>query len=125
MLYKNLKMKNIYWTSTILVSLFLLWSSYSYLFSKNTIEGIRELGFPDFFRVQLAILKIIAVAILLTPMISIQIKEWAYAGIFLFFITAIIAHFAHKDPLFINLINLVLITVLIVSYYYFHKTVNN
>lgn len=114
-------MRNIYWISTLLLSLFLTWSAYSYLFNKNTIIGVNELGFPDYFRVQLAILKIIAIVILLVPAIPVQIKEWAYAGVFLFFITAIVAHFMHKDPIGITIINLVLILILIVSNTYLHK----
>jgi len=114
-------MKSIYWVSTTILSLFLLWSSYSYVFSKATIEGIRDLGFPDHFRVQLAVLKIIAVLIILIPQVPVQVKEWAYAGVFLFFITAIVAHTAHKDPFLITLINLVLIGILVVSYFYLHK----
>jgi len=117
-------MKIIYWTSTILISLFLLWSSYTYIFSKTTISGIRELGFPDHFRIQLSILKIIAVIIILTPQIPIQYKEWAYVGILLFFITAIVAHTAHKDPFIITAINLILIVITITSNMYLHKTIN-
>lgn len=114
-------MKIIYWSSTIILSAFLLWSAYSYIFSKSTIDGVRELGFPDHFRIQLAILKILSVIIILTPQMPIYIKEWAYAGIGLFFITAIVAHTAHKDPIFISLINLVLIGVLIISNIYLKK----
>lgn len=113
-------MKTIYWTSTILLSLILIWSAYSYIFSKATIDGVRELGFPDFFRVQLAVLKIIAVIVILIPQIPLAFKEWAYAGIGLFFITAIVAHTAHKDPFFITLINLVFIAILVTSYLYLH-----
>lgn len=58
-------MKTMYWLTTVLLSLFLLWSAYTYFFSKATIEGVKELGFPDHFRIQLAVLKIIAVIILL------------------------------------------------------------
>ncbi len=114
-------MKSIYWTTTILLSVFLLWSAWSYLFSKPTIEGIKELGFPDHFRTQLAVLKIIAVAVILIPNVPVQIKEWAYAGIGLFFITAIVAHTAHKDPFVITLVNLVLLGLLIASNIYLHK----
>lgn len=109
-------MKLIYIISTSIISLFLLWSSYSYLFSKSTIEGIKALGFPDFFRIQLAILKIIAVLLIVIPKIPVQIRTWAYSGVLLFFVTAIVAHFAHKDPLIINIINIFLIIVLIISY---------
>ncbi len=114
-------MKAIYWSATSVVSLFLLWSTYTYLFSKATIDGVRALGFPDHFRVELAILKVIGVIVLLTPQISIQMKEWAYAGIGLFFITAIVAHTAHKDPIVITVINLLLIGILVVSNIYLHK----
>jgi len=114
-------MKTIYWATTILISLFLLWSSYTYIFSKTTISGIRELGFPDHFRIQLGILKVIAVIIILTPQIPIQYKEWAYSGIILFFITAIVAHTAHKAPFIITLINVVLIAITIISNIYLHK----
>jgi len=97
--------KNIYWTTTTLISLFLLWSAYTYIFSKATIDGVKELGFPDHFRIQLGVLKIVAIIILLVPQIPIQYKEWAYSGVVLFFITAIVAHTVHKDPFIITIIN--------------------
>jgi len=108
-------MKTLYFSSTILLSVFLAWSAYSYLFSKNTIEGIRALGFPDHFRVQLAVLKLIAILVLLIPQVPLPAKDWAYAGVAMFFLTAIVAHTAHGDPLIITLINLVLIGVLVTS----------
>ncbi|KAA1243026.1 DoxX family protein [Aquimarina sp. RZ0] len=114
-------MKIIYWISTVLIAIFILWSAYTYLFNKTTIDGVRELGFPDHFRVQLAILKIVAVVILLVPGIPIQIKEWGYAGIGLFLITAIVAHTAHKDPIIITVINLIILSILITSNIYLHK----
>ncbi len=114
-------MKTIYWATTGILALFLLWSSYTYFFSKSTIEGVRDLGFPDHFRVLLAILKVIAVLVLVLPQVPINFKEWAYAGVGLFFITAIVAHTAHKDPFFITAINLVLIALLVISNIYLHK----
>lgn len=114
-------MKTIYWSTTVLLSLFLLWSTWSYLFSKPTIDGVRELGFPDFFRMQLAVLKLIAVIVLLLPQIPLPLKEWAYAGIGLFLLTAIVAHTAHGDPVAITLVNIVLIFLLITSRFYLHK----
>lgn len=114
-------MRTIYWTSTILVSAFLLWSAYTYLFSKATIAGVRELGFPDHFRIQLAILKAIAVVVILVPQIPLQFKTWAYAGVGFFLITAIVAHTVHKDPFVITVVNLVLMGLLITSNYYVHR----
>ena len=114
-------MKITYWTTTILLAHFLLWSTYTYLFSKSTIEGVKALGFPDFFRIQLAILKLLAIVVLLIPAIPLQIKEWAYAGVGLFFLTAIVAHIVHKDPIVITVINVGLIATLIISNIYLHK----
>ncbi len=105
-----------YWISTGLLSAFLIWSAGSYLLHQATIEGIQELGFPDFFRIQLAVMKLSAVIVLLIPQIPVQVKEWAYAGVGLFLITAIVAHFAHKDPFVLHLINLAVFGVLMVSY---------
>jgi len=108
-------MNVMYWTTTILISAFLLLSSYTYLFSKTTIEGIKALGFPDFFRIQLAILKLIAVFLLLIPSVPIQIKEWTYAGIGLFLITAFVAHLKHRDSIGILIILIILFAILCVS----------
>jgi len=116
-------MQIIYWVSTALVATMLLLSSLSYFFHQATIEGIRDLGFPDFFRVELAILKLIAVLVLVIPAVPLQFKEWAYAGVALFYITAIVAHFAHKDPYFINAINLVFLSLLVVSNVYLKKVI--
>ena len=117
-------MKIIYWTSTIVISVYLLLSSYSYLFSKPTIEGVRDLGFPDFFRIQLAILKIIAVILLMIPLIPLQIKEWTYAGVGLFLITAIIAHLKHKDSVLILIALIGLFIILCLSNVYLNKLYN-
>ncbi len=111
----------VYWSSTLLVSLMLLWSAYGYLFHKATIDGVRDLGFPDFFRVQLAVLCMIAVVVLLIPQVPVKIKEWAYAGAGLFFITAFIAHVAHKAPFVISAINLIFLGLLVVSNIYLYK----
>ncbi len=107
----------LYWITTVLISAYLLLSAGTYLFSEATIAGVRDLGFPDFFRIQLAVLKITAAIVLLAPTTNLMIKDWAYAGTGLFIITAIVAHQAHKDPIWLNLINLVLFALLIVSRY--------
>ncbi len=106
----------LYWIPTVLISLMLAASALSYLFHENTIIGVRELGFPDFFRVELAVLKFLAIPALLLPKIPIQMKEWAYAGVGLYLITAIIAHAAHKDPIILNIINIVFVALLLTSY---------
>ncbi len=108
-------MQILYWSTTAIISTYLLLSSYTYVFSESTIAGVRELGFPDFFRVELAVLKVIAAILLLLPQVPLQLKEWAYAGVGLFLITAFVAHAAHKDPILINAVNVLLFGVLVVS----------
>ena len=110
-------MNTVYWVSTITISIFLLLSVYTYFFSENTIQGLRDLGFPDFFIIQLAVLKILAIIALLMPNLPTYIREWGYAGVGLFLITAIVAHTVHKDSVFILLLLLVLIVVLVISRY--------
>jgi len=110
-----------YWLSTSLVSLLLLWSAWSYVFHAATIGGIQALGFPDYFRIELAVLKIIAAVVLIVPLVPVQMKEWAYAGVGLFLITAIVAHTAHKDPIAISVFNAVMFLVLITSNVTLHR----
>lgn len=107
----------IYWLSTVFVCLMLLLSAWSYVFSEATIVGVRDLGFPDFFRIQLAVLKVLAALIIVLPSAPMVIKDWAYAGVAFFLVTAIVAHFAHGDPLWITIVNLVFLGVLLLSYY--------
>lgn len=114
-------MKLLYWTSTSLVVAMLVASAYTYLFHKGTIDGVRGLGFPDFFRIQLAVLKIVGVIALLAPQVPLQVKEWSYAGIGLFFVTAIVAHVAHRDAFVLSVINVVLLALLAVSNVTLHR----
>lgn len=108
----------IYWTTTVLASLFLLLSAISYLVYPAAIRGFRELGFPDFFRIELVVLKVLAAVVLMVPFVPTQVKEWAYAGAALFGITAIVAHHAHGDPYILNLVNIIFLAVLFTSNIY-------
>jgi len=114
-------MKITYWISTLLLCCILAWSAYMFLFQKSGIDGVRALGFPDFFRIQLAVLKLIAIVLLLFPQIPFSVRQWAYAGAALFFLTAIIAHAANKDPISLNIINLIFLFVLVLSNWSLYK----
>lgn len=85
------------------------------------IEGLKSLGFPDFFRIELAVLKLIAAVVIVLPYTPIRIKEWAYAGVAIFLVTAIVAHVANQDSHLVTLVNLGLFAVLIVSNIYLHR----
>lgn len=112
--------KIIYWISTALVSLMMVFSAYSYFTSPEVKQGFKHLGFPDYFRVELAIAKILGAIMLLVP-IKGQVKEWAYAGFTITFISAFIAHSASGDPINNRVGPIVLLLVLALSYSTFHK----
>lgn len=114
-------MNILYWSSTAIISAFLFLSSYSYIFSKSTIEGINELGFPDFFRIELAVLKLIAAVLILLPNLNSQVKEWTYAGVGLFLLTAFVAHIKHQDSIFILVLLALLMFILVLSNMYSPK----
>lgn len=113
--------KIIYWITTGIVGAMMLFSAYSYLTNPQIADGFHHLGFPDYFRVELAIAKILGALILLIPLVPIRIKEWAYAGFGITFISASIAHTNSNDATAMIITPLVVLVVLIVSNIYMHK----
>ena len=65
--------------------------------------------------IERATLKLFAIVLIVLPIVPPFLKKWAYAGIVLFYITAINAHIVHSDPRAIMLINVALTAN---SYYY-------
>jgi hypothetical protein len=111
----------IYWASTVLSAIALLLSAISYFAHGPTIVGFSQLGFPDFFRVELGVLQLLAAAVLLVPLPYPHVKEWAYAGSAIFYVTAIVAHIAHRDSHLITIANALLLAVLFISNHYMHR----
>lgn len=109
-----------YWISTALVSLMMVFSAYSYFTSSEVKQGFQHLGFPDYFRVELAIAKILGAIMLVVP-IKGQVKEWAYAGFTVTFISAFIAHTASGDSINNRIGPIVFLSVLALSYLTYHK----
>jgi uncharacterized membrane protein YphA (DoxX/SURF4 family) len=120
------KTRIIYWGSTVIVCLTMIFSSYSDLRSDVVKEAFGHLGFPGYFRVQLGIMKIVGIILLAAPLPN-RFKEWAYAGFTITFISAFIAHSASGDPAGNRIAPLIVLTFLLVSYFSFHKkiTINN
>lgn len=117
---KTKTIKIIYWISTALVSLMMTFSAYSYLTNETIKQAFHHLGFPDYFRVELAVAKILGAVLLLLP-IKGQWKEWAYAGFVFTFVSAFIAHTASGDPINNRLGPVVFLIVLLLSYFTCHK----
>jgi len=88
-------------------------------------EGIRHLGYPEYFGNALVIFKILGVLALLIPQIPKRVKEWAYAGFAFDFIFAAISHSAVDGIGGQAFFPLVVLAVLVVSYIYYHKLNQN
>ena len=85
-----------YWIATALFCLQVGFTAYAQLRLPQVGEMFRHLGFPDYFRVELAWLNLLGVVLLLAPVPS-RLKEWAYAGFAITLGSALIAHFAVGD----------------------------
>lgn len=115
------KNNSIYWISTGLLSVMMVFSAYNYIASPQMAAGFKHLGFSDSFRYELAIAKVLGALVLLIPQIPVRIKEWAYAGFGITFISATIAHISSGDPLSVAVMPLVFFTVLVISNIYLYK----
>jgi hypothetical protein len=109
-----------YWVTTSIVSLMMAFACYSYLTQDAIKEAFVHLGFPDYFRVELAIAKLIAAVLLLAPVYP-RLKEWVYAGLTIVFISAFIAHTASGDPASKISMPVIFLVILAVSYIAYHK----
>jgi uncharacterized membrane protein len=112
--------KYVYWGSTGLIAVLMLLSGTMYFVAEAPAETIERLGFPDYFRVQLGIAKIVGAAALLTPLPR-SLKEWTYAGFVIDIGSAIIAHAAVGDPVSSMVIPVVMLAVLTTSYASYHQ----
>ncbi|MEQ8812962.1 MAG: DoxX family protein [Imperialibacter sp.] len=90
--------------------------------TQPAIEGIAHLGFPDFFRIELGIGKIIGGVLLIVPQVPHRLKEWAYVGFGISTISAIIGHLAVDSSLEHIYLPIGVLAVLLMSYIYYHKT---
>jgi uncharacterized membrane protein YjjP (DUF1212 family) len=113
--------KIIYWTATGLISAMMLMSGAMYVTNPEVKEGFIHLGFPSYFRIELAVAKILGAAALILPFVKGRAKEWTYAGFAITFISAMIAHISSGDPADKVLGPVIAMVLLSVSYYTYHK----
>ena len=112
--------KYVYWGSTTLMALFMLASGTSYFLIESMAENFRQLGFPDYFRIELGIAKVVGAIALLVPLPR-WLKEWTYAGFTITFISAMTAHLAAGDPLGDAIPPFVALILLLTSYVTYHR----
>ena len=85
-----------FWAATALFCLQMTFTAYAQLRLPQVAEAFAHLGFPGYFRVELALAKLAGVVVLLAPAPR-RVKEWAYAGFAIDIGSAIVAHVAVGD----------------------------
>jgi len=78
------------------IVVFMLFSAF---YSFTHAKDLQRLGFPDYFRIELVIAKIIGATVLLIPQIQLRVKEWVYAGFIITMVSALIAHITTHDEI--------------------------
>jgi hypothetical protein len=72
-------------------------TAYAQLRIPDVAQAFAHLGFPDYFRIELAWAKLVGIVVLVIPMAPARLKEWAYAGFTIVLISALIAHLSVGD----------------------------
>jgi hypothetical protein len=117
------KEKIIYLVTTGFIAIISILGAWGLLAMPFFINTVTAMGYPDYFRITLAVFKIIGGLLLLTP-VPARLKEWAYAGISINVISAIISFCAIQAPAVSFISPVIALLVLIVSYIYFYRTAN-
>ena len=85
-----------FWTVTALFCLQMGFTAYAQLTLPQVAEAFTRLGFPGYFRAELAWAKLLGIVLLLAP-VPARLKEWAYAGFAIVLGSALIAHLSVGD----------------------------
>jgi hypothetical protein len=85
-----------FWIVTVLFCLQIGFTAYAQLRLPQVAAAFTHLGFPGYFRVELAFAKLLGVLVVLAP-VPARVKEWAYAGFAITLASALIAHFSVGD----------------------------
>lgn len=103
-----------YYVTTGLISFAMLFSTYAYLAKPELKLAFAYLGFPDYFRIELALAKGLAAIAIWLPVRL--LRETAYIGLSFSFISAVIAHIAVGDSMGHTLYPVFVLAILVTSY---------
>jgi len=115
------KHKIIFWITTTLIFLFEGVMPALTGTSEMAKEGLRHLGYPEYFGIMLIFFKVPGALALIIPQVPHRIKEWAYAGFAFDFIAAFVSHWVVDGLNAMTFFPLVVLGVLILSYVSYHK----
>ena len=118
----NRKTNNIiFWVTTSLIVIFEGIIPVLTFRTEVAKEGIRHLGYPGYFGAMIVGFRICGVIALIFPKIPTRIKEWAYAGFAIEFLSASISNMVVDGLTFNFIVPLIVMAVLLLSYFSFHK----
>src|SRR5882724_196030 len=120
--------KIIYWVTTGFLAFGMLANGLAQIFhAKGFVDIIaacvgffaplRHLGYPSYFLSIIGVWKILGVIAILIPRFKL-VKEWAYAGFFFAMSGAVFSHIALGDPMNEIAPSLVLLILIVVSWYF-------
>lgn len=109
-----------YWVSTGLLALFILPGIF-FINSPEAREGTKHLGIPTWLAMEIGIGHFIGGLILILPFIGKRIKEWAYVGIGIKYISALIGHLVVDGLIAMSFAPLVVFGLLLISYITYHQ----
>ena len=110
--------KIIYYISTGLLTLLMLFSVGMYFFNHAEVaQMFTSFGYPTYIIYPYAVLKLLGLFAIWNPNFKV-IKEWAYAGFFFAFVLAFFAHFMISDG---EQMGAVVALILLLTSYIFNK----
>jgi len=112
-----------YWIITALFSAFMILSSIGgLLLTQEAVDYLHiKMGYPLYFIQMISVAKILGAIAILLPMLPSRVKEWAYFGLFIYLMAALISFIAINDPVSIWAPMILFIAVLLVAYWLHHK----
>lgn len=110
--------KIIYWIFTLWMALGMVSTAIVQLMkNKDELANFTNLGYPAYLMTIIGIWKILGVITLLIPRFLL-LKEWAYAGFFFVMSGAVISHLIVGDPIGKTFPALLLLVLVIISWYF-------
>jgi hypothetical protein len=113
--------KIIFWITTGLIFLFEGVMPALTSQSEMAKESLRHLGYPEYFGLMFMFFKVAGSLALIIPQVPGRVKEWAYAGFTIDFLSAFISIWVVDGLKPMTFFPLVVWGVLILSYIYYHK----
>lgn len=115
------KAKIIFWVTTGIIFLFEGVVPALTSHTEFAREGIRHLGYPEYFGTMFMVFKVLGTLALIIPKVPGRIKEWAYAGFGIDFISAFVSIWVVDGFGVPALFPLIALGILTVSYIFYHR----